>query len=351
MNRLLASFRNIFQRAAADKELEEEIQAHRQLLIDENIAAGMDPAGARRHATVEMGGPEQLREEIRSQRAGQWMEELWQDLRYGMRMLRKAPGFALLAVITLALGIGANTAMFSVVNAILLHQPLFADPARVMVVLQRQPNGTANVFSTPDYLEWKRQSSPVSQMAAVVGDIHTLGAGEQAERISGFRVSSDIFSVLGIAPALGRAFTAEEDRPGAGQFLLLSDGFWKRNFHGDPNILGAKITLDGAPYTVIGVLPPKVQIFGPGESFWTPLQLDEHDARATARTVHWLLPFARLAAGNSIQQAQSTVDAVATRGCIMTIPTGTPGSESRYRHIRISTPACCASLCFCSWDA
>ena len=313
MGRLSSSFRNLFRRAQVDGDLEAEIQSHRELLTDQNIADGMDPVTAHRQATLEMGGVEQVREKVRSARAGQWMEQLWQDIRYALRMLRKAPGFAALAVITLALGIGANTAMFSVINGVLLHQPAFTDPARVMVVLQKQPNGNSNVFSTPDYLEWKRQSSPVSQMAAVVGDIHTFGTGEQAERISGFRVSSEIFSVLGISPALGRPFTAEEDRSGAGQFLLLSDGFWKKNFHADPNILGAKVTLDGAPYMVIGVLPPKVQIFGPGESFWTPLQLDAHDARATARTVHWLLPFARLATGSSVKQAQSAVDAVATR--------------------------------------
>lgn len=313
MSRLSSSFRNLFRRAQADGDLEAEIQSHRELLTDQNIAEGMDPATAHRQATLEMGGVEQVREEVRSVRAGQWIEQLWQDIRYALRMLRKAPGFAALAVITLALGIGANTAMFSVINGVLLHQPPFTDPARIMVVLQQQPNGATNVFSTPDYLEWKRQSSPVSQMAAVVGDIHTFGTGEQAERVSGFRVSSEIFSVLGISPALGRPFTSEEDRPGAGQFLLLSDGFWKKNFHADPNILGSKVTLDGAPYTVIGVLPPKVQIFGPGESFWTPLQLDAHDARATARTVHWLLPFARLARDSSLKQAQSTVDAIATR--------------------------------------
>lgn len=313
MGRFSSLFRNLFRRAEVDGDLEAEIQSHRELLTEQNIAEGMDPATAHRQAALEMGGVEQVREEVRSVRAGQWMEQLWQDIRYALRMLRKAPGFAALAVITLALGIGANTAMFSVINGVLLHQPAFTDPARVMVALQRQPNGATNVFSTPDYLEWKRQSSPVSQMAAVVGDIHTFGTGEQAERISGFRVSSEIFSVLGISPALGRPFTAEEDRPGAGQFLLLSDSFWKKSFHADPNILGAKVTLDGAPYTVIGVLPPKVQIFGPGESFWTPLQLDAHDARATARTVHWLLPFARLAQDSSLKQAQSTVDAIATR--------------------------------------
>src|SRR5215469_13597234 len=226
MGRLSSSLRNLFRRAEVDGDLEAEIQSHRELLTDQNIADGMDPATAHRQATLEMGGMEQVREEVRSVRPGQWMEQLWQDIRYALRMLRKAPGFAALAVITLALGIGANTAMFSVVKGVLLQSPPFADPAHVVVVLQKQPNGNNNVFSTPDYLEWKRQSSPVSQMAAVVGDIHTFGTGEQAERISGFRVSSEIFSVLGISPALGRPFTSEEDRPGAGQFLLLSDGFW-----------------------------------------------------------------------------------------------------------------------------
>jgi len=312
-NRLIALLHNLFRRKQADRDLNAEIDAHVQMLAEEFAARGMSAETARRAAMMEIGGREQLRAEVREARAGILLEQLWQDLRYGIRMLRKAPGFAVLAVITLALGIGANTAMFSVIDGVLLQKPPFADPGRVCVVLQKQPNGNNNVFSTLDYLEWKRLTSPVSQMAATVGDIHTLGSGEQAERISGFRVSSEIFSVLGIAPALGRSFTAEEDRPGAGQFLLLSDGFWKKNFRADPNILGAKVTLDGTPYTVIGVLPPKAQIFGPGESFWTPLQLDEHDARATARTVHWLLPFARLAPENSVKQAQSAVDAVAAR--------------------------------------
>ncbi|HKV92972.1 MAG TPA: ABC transporter permease [Candidatus Angelobacter sp.] len=313
MSRFSSSFRNLFRRAEVDGDLEAEIQSHRQLLTDQNIAQGMDPATAHRQATLEMGGVEQVKEEVRSVRAGQWMEQLWQDVRYALRMLRKAPGFAALAVITLALGIGANTAMFSVVKGVLLQSPPFADPGHVVVVLQKQPNGNNNVFSTPDYLEWKRQASPVSQMAAIVGDSHTLGTGDQAERVNGWRASAEIFSVLGVSPAMGRPFTAEEDRPGAGRVVLLSDAFWKKNFHADPNVLGVKVTMDGAPFTVIGVLPPGFHIFGPGESYWTPLQLPTQDAMASSRTLHWLLTLARLTPESSVKQSQSAADAVATR--------------------------------------
>ncbi|HEY7404069.1 MAG TPA: ABC transporter permease [Candidatus Angelobacter sp.] len=311
MGRLISSFRNILRRNSVDGDLAAEIESHRQLLTDQNIAEGMDPVSARRQAVLELGGVEQVREEVRSKRAGQWLEQLWQDVRYALRMLRKSPGFAGLAVITLALGIGANTAMFSVIKGVLLQSLPFDDPGRVVVVLQKQPNGSNNVFSTPDFLEWKRQSSPVAQMAAMVIDSHVLGTGEQAERIIGWRVSSEMFSVLGVTPALGRPFTAEEDRPGAARVIILNDVFWKRNFHADPNILGAKITMDGTPFTVIGVLPPGFRVLGPGENFWTPLQLPAQDT--TSRTLHWLLALARVAPGSSIKQSQSAVDAVASR--------------------------------------
>ncbi|HEY2117186.1 MAG TPA: permease prefix domain 1-containing protein, partial [Candidatus Angelobacter sp.] len=174
-NRLIALLRILFRRKQADRDLSAEIDAHVQMLAEEFAARGMSPEAARRAAMVEIGGTEQVRAEVREARAGILLEQLWQDLRYGIRMLRKSPGFAVLAVITLALGIGANTAMFSVIDGVLLQKPPFGDPARVCVVLQKQPNGNNNVFSTPDYLEWKRLTSPVSQMAAAVGDIHTLG--------------------------------------------------------------------------------------------------------------------------------------------------------------------------------
>src|SRR6185312_3487169 len=269
LHRLFSSFRNIFSRAEVDGDLDAELRAHVQLLTDEKVAAGMSTDAARRQSLLELGGLEQVKEEVRGVRAGMWLEQLWQDLRFGLRTLRKSPGFASLAILTIALGIGANTAMFSVIEGVLLQKPPFSDPDRVVVVLQKQSNGNANIFSTPDFLEWKGEDTPVSQMAAGRTDSVVFGTGEQAQLITGWRLSSEAFSVLGVTPVIGRPFTPEEDKTGAGNVVLLSDAFWKKNFNADRNILGTKVNLDGAPYTVIGVLPPRFQIFDPTESFWT----------------------------------------------------------------------------------
>ena len=178
LHRLIASLRNLFRQKQADQELSAEIDSHVQLLSDEYVAGGMAPEAARRAAQIELGGREQVRSEVREARSGILLEQIWQDLRYGVRTLRKSAGFAALAVFTLALGIGANTAMFSVIDGVLLQNPPFAQPSRVTVVWQKQPNGNNNVFSTPAYLEWKRQAGPLAQMAALVRAGHTLGTGE-----------------------------------------------------------------------------------------------------------------------------------------------------------------------------
>jgi putative ABC transport system permease protein len=315
MNRLLSSFRNVLRRNIVDNDLDAEINAHRQLLEDENIASGLNPLQAQRLAAQELGSVEQVKEEVRSRRAGQWMEQLWQDVRYGLRMLRKSPAFTMMAAITLALGIGANTAMFSVINSVLLQGPPFREPSKVMAVLQKQPNGATNSFSTPDYLEWKRQTGPVTQMAAMVSSSGTLGTKDGVERITGWQASSEMFSVLGVAPVLGRGFIADEDRQGAGSVIVISDSLWKTHFQSDPNILGAKLNLDGVPYTVIGVMPPGFQIdpYAPTEQYWRPLQLATQDTVASSRTVHWLLAMVRLEPGATIKKAQSELDAVAAR--------------------------------------
>src|SRR5215469_1920787 len=156
LHRLLSSLRNILTRAKVDGDLDAELRAHVQLLTDEKVAAGLSVDAARQLSLMELGGLEQVKEEVRGVRGGLWLEQLWQDIRFGLRTLRKSPGFASLAVLTIALGIGANTAMFSVIDGVLLQKPPFADPDRVVVVLQKQANGGTNIFSTPDYLEWKR---------------------------------------------------------------------------------------------------------------------------------------------------------------------------------------------------
>jgi len=314
MHRLISSLRNLFRQKQADQDLSSEIDSHVQLLADEYVASGMAPEAARRAAVVEIGGREQLREEVREGRGGILLEQVWQDVRYGMRTLRKSKGFAALAVFTLALGIGANTAMFSVINAVLLQKPPFADPSRVMMVLQKQPNGNDNIFSTPDYLEWKRQASPIAKMCAITFDTHTLGSPDGAERIQGWAASHEIFDVLGVTPTLGRAFSADEDRPGAANVAVITDSLWKSYFHADPGALGNKLDLDGVPYTVIGIMPAGFHLFPYAtEQFLLPLQMKTQDAASASRTVHWISPMVRLEPGDTAKKAQSVLDAIAAR--------------------------------------
>ena len=253
------------------------------------------------------------REDHRFAATSLWLEQLWQDLSYGFRILRRAPGFAGLAVVTLALGIGANTAMFSMIHGVLFQTPPFRQPTQVAFVWQKQPNGNNNVFSTPAFLEWKRQSGPLANMAAVVAQSYALGTSDSVERITGWRASADTFSVLGVSPALGRFFTAEEDRPGGAKVVVLSHALWQNHFHAVPDILGAKMDFDGVPYTVIGVMPPGVQINSDNELFWTPLQLQTQDVAASSRTIHWLLSLVRVDSGSTLEQSQAVLDGLASR--------------------------------------
>ena len=241
------------------------------------------------------------------------METLLQDLRFALRGLRKFPGFVALAIITLALGIGANTAMFSVINKVLFARLPFTKPERVIYVAQKQANGATNVFSVPDFLEWKRQSSLLLHMAALQPASFTLGVDEQPERILGARFSYDMFYVLGVSPALGRTFTADEDRSGAGKFVLLSDTLWKTRFASNAEIVGSKLQIDGFPTTVLGVMPPGFYVYTNTELAWVPYQMPTQDALAASRAVHSVWALARLEPAQSVRQEQTQLDSVATR--------------------------------------
>src|SRR5579864_764596 len=310
---LFIRLRAVFDRNALNRELDDEVRFHIEHETQANIARGMKPEEAARQARMDFGGEQKVKEEFREVRGDSLVESLVQDARFGLRMLRKAPAFSMLSIITLALGIGTNTAMFSVIYRVLLQPPPFRHPSKVAMVFQKQPNGNTNVFSTPDFLEWKRQSGPLTQMAAFLGEDHALGTRDSIEKVQGWRVSSEAFSVLGMTPTLGRPFTADEDRPGGGNVVLLSDSLWKTRFQSSPDILGTKVDFDGVPYTVIGVMPRGFYIFGDQELFWMPLQLQTQDAVASSRTVHWLLAMVRLDANKSLSQSQSILDAIASR--------------------------------------
>lgn len=242
------------------------------------------------------------------------MESLLQDIRYGVRSLLKSPQFAVAAVLTLALGIGANTAMFSVIHSVLLKPLPFHDPERVMVVGQRMANGGVNVFSTPDFLDWKQQGGMLAQMAAFVPGQFNLSRGnDQPERISGAQLSYEAFPVLGVTPIVGRTFSAQEDIAGAGHVTVLSYALWQTRFEANPHILGSAIRIDDAPYTVVGVMPAGFHLFSGEELLWTPLQLQRGEGVNSARNVHWLQGLIRLPSGTTLARAQAELNTVAAR--------------------------------------
>lgn len=237
-----------------------------------------------------------------------------QDIRYGIRTLRKNPGFTAVAVLTLALGIGANTAIFSVVNSVLLRPIPVKDPNQIVVVSQRMPNHQSNIFTTPAFVEWKQQDGLSSRMAAYipVGNLNLTGT-QQPERLHGARISANFFSVLGVSPILGRNFSEEEDRPSGGNVVILSYDLWQQRFNREETILGKILALDGADYTVIGVMGPNFDLFGNKEQVWIPMQLAASDSSRAARNVHWLVALARLDPGVTKSQAQIQLDAIASR--------------------------------------
>jgi putative ABC transport system permease protein len=242
------------------------------------------------------------------------MEKLLQDIRYGIRSILKSPRFTVAAVLTLALGIGANTAMFSVIRSVLMRSWPFPNPGRLLIVSQRQANGNSNLFSTQDYLDWKQQSGLLARMGAHVSwQFNISSPGEPPQRISGGVVSYDFLPVLGARPLLGQLFSPQEDRPGAGQFVMLSHAFWKNRFGADPHIVGKPIQIDGVPYTVIGVMPAGFNGFDGKELLWTLLQLRRDSGIGSSPNLHWLGAFIRLPDGVSLKQARSELDAVATR--------------------------------------
>src|SRR5215471_14560972 len=237
------------------------------------------------------------------------MQTLWQDLRYGARMLLKNPGFTLIAVLTLGLGIGANTAIFSVVNGVLLRPLAYREPERIVTLLNygRGPVSPAN------FLDFLSDSQSFAQMAAAEAWGGTLAGADRAESISGLRMGEGLFAMLGEQPLLGRTLQSEDYQPGKDHVVTLSHKLWQRAFGGDPNIVGRNITLSGENYTVVGVMPPRFQFppfWSTRAEMWAPLDLRP---RATVRGGSSLRIFARLKPGVTLQQAQSEVDAMNRR--------------------------------------
>ncbi|MGA9770722.1 MAG: ABC transporter permease [Blastocatellia bacterium] len=248
------------------------------------------------------------------------METLFQDLRYGIRMLLKRPGFTAVAVIALALGIGANTAIFSVVNAVLLKPLPFSEPDRLMTVYEtdKERGVSQGAASYPDFADWRDQNHVFERIAAFHDNSFILTGGDDAVRLEGAVVSADLFDLLGVTPAVGRMFLPEEDKPGdGGRVVIIGQGLWQRQFNSDPNILGRSLTLDGINYTVVGVMPAGFR-FPTGNQpveLWTTFAVESEgaDAMTTQRGAHSLHVIARLKPDVTRSQAQAEMDTIASR--------------------------------------
>jgi putative ABC transport system permease protein len=243
------------------------------------------------------------------------MHNIWQDLKYGFRVLRKNPAFALGAILVLALGIGANTAIFSVVNAVLIRPLPYSDPGRIAMVYHVPPQKSfpgSKIFavSPANYLDWQKQSNVFDAMSIFHFTTMTLTGRDQPEAVQGLVVSSEFFQVLGVTPMKGRAFTSEEDTSGHGNVVVLSYPFWQSHFGADPTVIGKNLTFNGLPYSIIGVMPAHFHFFYQGEYF---VPLGWTDKERAVRNNHNYLVIARLKRGVSLQQAQAEMNTISSR--------------------------------------
>jgi predicted permease len=260
-NKVSYSIRALFLRKKAESELDSELRFHLESQIENNIRAGMSREDARQSAQREFGAVELAKEECRDERGTQFFEQLSQDVRFGARMLWKNPGFTAVAVLTLALGIGANTAVFSIVNAELLRPLPFAKPNQLVDLYLKTRTSDQTSVPYPTFLFWQRESRTMQSMAVwTYGSFDLTGMGE-AEHLSGRTVSGDFFSVFGVQPILGRNFREEDERPGAAPVVLVSEGFWKRKFGASPTIIGKVMTLNQTDFEVIGVIPSTFRLW------------------------------------------------------------------------------------------
>jgi putative ABC transport system permease protein len=239
--------------------------------------------------------------------------DLWQDLRYGLRMLVKSPAFTIIAVIALALGIGANTAIFSVVNTVLLRPLPYKNPEQLVMVWEdnSKQGFPRDTPAAANYVDWRDQNHVFEGMAAIVEISFNLTGGGEPERIDGRRVSASLFQLLGVEPQLGRAFRAEEDKPGENHVVIMSHGLWQRRFGSDPGIIGKPINLNGESFTVVGVMPANFQFPTRNDQLWIPIAMDAKEAGK--RGSHYLEVVARLKPDVTLQRAQVEMTTIAAR--------------------------------------
>jgi putative ABC transport system permease protein len=316
MKRLVARLLALVRRDRLERELSDEVAAHLELAEHDALARGLDPGAARREALRQFGGIEQMKEIHRDHRSTRWIENLIKDARYGLASLRREPVFAAVAVAVLALGIGANTAMFSLVDGVLFKPMPFPHPERIVRFWEAPTATNSNSTTTRTFLEVKRQNQSLEAFSAESRSTATVPVNGEPVRLNGRYVSWDHFAVFGVQPLIGRTFRPEEDEPGADRVVILSHAVWQQHFGGDRSILERDLLLDNEPHRVIGVLPPgafdrhRARPLDDPASFW---RLNAFTEQEIAGGSHWLNPVGRLKPGVTMAQAQSDMLGIRAR--------------------------------------
>jgi putative ABC transport system permease protein len=308
--------RSLLGRAPVEREVDDELAFHLEMRARELIAGGMNPAAAREEARRRFGELDDVRKEClmlgRQREKGvrriEYLAEALQDARFALRQLARSPGFAVVAVLTLALGIGPTTAIFSAVEAVVLRRFDFAHPDRTVIVQERWRD-QAGSASAGNYVDWQRRSTGFEQLAALQPSSFNLSAADTPERVVGARVSWNYFAVFGRRPEMGRTFDATEDEPGRADVVVLSHGLWTRRFGADPAILGREVRLGGRPHTVVGVMPAGFDPFLAEERLWVPIAFTPE--RKTMHDEHYLVVVGLLRSGVSMARAQGEMDGIA----------------------------------------
>jgi predicted permease len=300
-------------RGKMEEQLEKEMRFHLEQHASELIASGVSPAEARRRARTALGGPEQVKEECRDARGTRWLEDFWQDLRYASRTLGQRPGFAAVAILTLALGIGASTVMFTVVNGVLLRPLPYPQPDKLAAVHGHSDDWNAELFGEqnvayPDFLDCERESRSL-MLAGSLFDGGTISGSGLPEYVDLQEITSNLFSVLRVDLVQGRAFLPEEDRTGAAPVMILGYSFWQRHFAGRPDVLGTSLSLDDKLYTVVGIAPSGFRMRDSEPDVMTPLGQDTAKF-LQSRGAHPIGVVARLQPGATLAAAQAELSLI-----------------------------------------
>src|SRR5436305_5092088 len=309
LQRALYRLGSIFRRQRLDRDLDAEVSAHLQFAMEENLQRGLSPAEARRQALVRFGGAQQAKEQHREARSLPLLETLHQDLRFAFRTLPQSPGFTAIAVLTLALGVGASPSIFSVVDAVLLRPLPYARPEQIVRIWEQTPSGHQSNLAGPNFEDFRAQNNTFASLAEYTYGLSSIAGGSEPARVNVSAVSRDFFKSLGVEPFLGRTFVAEEQREHGAPAVIVSYGYWQRYLASATDLAQFHLAMDGGVYSVVGVMPAGFD-FPPGAAAWIASELFGEE---TSRTAHNFRGIGRIRDGITIAQARADLSTIAHR--------------------------------------